>query len=195
VVGVTVLGIAGSPRRNGNTETLLDWCLAAAADAGAEVVKFRLRELDIGGCIACDGCIDDGACIVEDGMDQLYPYLRSAESIVLSAPIFSMGMSAQAKAMVDRCQPFWAMRYVLRQPLRPTGAPERMGAFLSCAGTTYETVFDGARQVAKYFWHVLEASSAGELLCPGVDAKGDIHNFPQAKLIAEDIGRRVAAAR
>jgi multimeric flavodoxin WrbA len=116
-VGITVLGLAGSPRRNGNTETLLDWCLDAATAHGAEVVKFRLRELDIGGCIACDGCFETGACIVEDGMDQLYPFLRSADSVVLAAPIFSMGLSAQAKAMVDRCQPFWALKHVLKEPL------------------------------------------------------------------------------
>lgn len=194
-MGVTVLGIAGSPRRNGNTETLLDWCLEAAGEAGAEVVKFRLRELDIGGCIACDGCFDSGSCIVEDGMDQLYPHLRSADSVVLAAPIFSMGICAQAKAMVDRCQPLWALKYVLREPLRPADSPERYGAYISCAGTTFKTAFDGARQVVNYFWHVLDASSAGELLCPGVDAKGEINGFPQAKEIAEDIGRRLATPR
>ncbi len=194
-MGITVLGLAGSPRRKGNTETLLDWTLGAAAAAGAEVVKYRIRELDIGCCIACDGCAEEGECIVADGMDTLYPLLRDADSIVLAAPIFSMGMSAQAKAMVDRCQPFWAMKYLLKQPLRPEGAPERRGAFLSCAGTRFSTVFDGARQVANYFWHVLEIQPIGDLLCPGVDAKGEIAGFPSAREIAEDIGRRLGESR
>ncbi len=194
-MAVTLLGLAGSPRRQGNTETLLDWCLAAAREAGADVVKFRLRELDINGCIACDGCIDDGACIVDDGMDALYPHLRNADSIVLAAPIFSMGMSAQAKAMVDRCQPFWAIKYILRQALREPGRPERRGAFLCCAGTEFRTVFDGARQVANYFWHVLDVQPVGDLLCPGVDAKGEIADFPSAKQLAEEIGRRLAEPR
>ncbi|MBU2603056.1 MAG: flavodoxin family protein [Actinobacteria bacterium] len=194
-MSVTVLGLAGSPRRKGNTETLLDWTLDAAADVGADVVKYRLRELDIGCCIACDGCAEGGECIVADGMDKLYPLLREADSIVLAAPIFSMGMSAQAKAMVDRCQPFWAMKYLLKQPLRPDGAPERRGAFLSCAGTRFSTVFDGARQVANYFWHVLEIQPIGDLLCPGVDAKGEIEDYPSARTVAEDIGRRLGELR
>lgn len=192
---ITVLGLAGSPRRNGNTETLLDWCLEAAAGEGAEVVKFRLRELDIDGCIACDGCFDSGACIVDDGMDELYPYLRSADSVVLAAPIFSMGLNAQTKAMIDRCQPFWALKYVLKEPLVAPGRPQRMGSFLSCSGTDFSHVFDGARQVVKYFWHVLEVQSVGDLLCPGIDAKGEIRDHSSARQVAEDIGRRLVAPR
>lgn len=194
-VGITVLGLAGSPRRNGNTETLLDWCLDAAAGEGAEVVKFRLRELDIGGCIACDGCFETGSCIIDDGMDELYPFLRSADSVVLAAPIFSMGLSAQAKAMVDRCQPFWALKYVLKESLVAPGRPQRMGSYLSCSGTSFKNVFDGARQVTNYFWHVLDVQPAGDLLCPGVDAKGEIKEHPSARQVAEDIGRRLAATR
>ncbi|GAB4254658.1 MAG: flavodoxin family protein [Thermoleophilia bacterium] len=194
-MSVEVLGIAASPRRKGNTETLLDWALEAAAEAGAQVVKFRLRELEINPCIACDGCFDDGACIVEDDMEKLYPHLKGADSIILAAPIFSMGLAAQAKAMVDRCQPFWAVKYVLRRSLIPPGRPERMGAFLSCAGTRYKTVFDGARQVVRYFWHVLEVQPAGEILCPGVDAKGEINDYPSAREVARDIGRRLAVSR
>lgn len=194
-VGITVLGLAGSPRRNGNTETLLDWCLDAAVGEGAEVVKFRLRELDISGCIACDGCFESGSCIVEDGMDDLYPFLRSADSVILAAPIFSMGLSAQAKAMVDRCQPFWALKYVLKEPIAAPGRPQRMGSFLSCSGTSFKNVFDGARQVVNYFWHVLEVQSSGDLLCPGIDAKGEILQHPSARQVAEDIGRRLAVPR
>jgi multimeric flavodoxin WrbA len=194
-MAVTVLGLAGSPRRKGNTEILLDWTLAAAESAGAVVVKFRLRELDIGCCIACDGCSEDGICIVDDGMDKLYPHLREADSIALAAPIFSMGLAAQAKAMVDRCQPFWALKHVLGRRIRPEGAPGRRGAFLSCAGTDYKTAFDGARQVVNYFWHVLDVQPIGDLLCPGVDAKGEILEYPSAREIAEDIGRRLAEPR
>jgi multimeric flavodoxin WrbA len=194
-VTISVVGIAGSPRRQGNTETLLDWSLAAAREAGAEVTKFRLRDLKFNGCIACDGCFDDGACVVKDGMQDLYPYLREADGILLAAPIFSMGLAAQAKAMIDRCQPFWAVKYVLRRTVTKPGKPQRLGGFLCCAGTERERVFEGALQVVKYFWHVLEAKSVGELLAPGVDRKGEIEAVPQAKESAEEIGRALAAPR
>lgn len=186
-----MLGLAGSARRGGNTEILLDWCLAAARDEGAEVVKFRLCDLDLHGCRACDACWQEGSCVVKDDMQTLYPYLRAADSIVLAAPVYSMGIPAVPKMMIDRCQPFWALKYVLKRPIVEPGCPERLGAFLSCSGTTFTHVFDGSRQVMRNLWHVLEVSPAGELLCPGVDARGEILDQPSARAVAEDIGRRL----
>jgi multimeric flavodoxin WrbA len=89
-MAMRVLGLAGSARRGGNTETLLDWCLGAARQEGATVVKFSLCDLEIEGCKACDACFKDGVCIQKhDDMQLLYPHLRSADSIVLAAPVSS----------------------------------------------------------------------------------------------------------
>lgn len=192
---VTVLGLAGSARRGGNTETLIDWCLAAARDEGAEVLKFRLCDLDLHGCRACDACWREGSCVVKDDMQTLYPHLRAADSIVLAAPVYSMGMPAVPKMMIDRCQPFWALKYVLKHAITEPGRPERLGAFLSCSGTKFTHVFDGSLQVMRNLWHVLEVSPAGELLCPGVDAKGEILDHPSARAVAEDIGHRLGRER
>jgi hypothetical protein len=192
---VTVLGLAGSARHGGNTETLLDWCLEAAAGEGAEVVRFRLCDLELRGCRGCEACSRDGACVVKDDMQSLYPHLRRADSIVLAAPVYSMGMPAVPKMVIDRCQPFWALKYVLKQPVADPGGQERLGAFLGCAGTSFSYVFDGCRLVMRTFWHMLEVSPAGDLLCPGVDAKGEIVEHPEAREVAEDIGRRLGRER
>jgi len=187
-----VLGVAGSARRGGNTETLLDWCLGAARAAGATVVKFRLSELDLHGCRACDACWKDGVCVVKDGMQQLYPYLREADSIVLAAPVYFMGMPAVPKMMIDRCQCFWALKYVLGRRLVEPDRPRRLGAFITCSGTTVGHVFDGSRRVIEAWWRLLEVTPAGELAFAGVDARGDILARPGAKAAAEDLGRLVA---
>ena len=192
---VTVVGLAGSCRRGGNTETLLDWCLDAARAEGAEVIKFRLVELDLHPCRGCGACSKTGACIVDDDMSLLYPHLRTADSLVLASPVYAMGMPSLPKMVVDRCQPFWAMKYVRHEPLNPEEHMERLGAFLCCAGTTFKTVFDGSRLVMRYLWHVLDVNPAGDLLCPGVDAKGEIQHEASARPVAEEIGRRLALAR
>ena len=188
---VTVLGLAGSSRRGGNTDTLLDWCLDAAKAEGAEVLRFRLCDLDLRGCRACDACFKDGTCIQKDDMQQLYPHLRAADSIVIAAPIYSMGLPGVPKIMIDRCQPFWALKYVLKQPLNEPGGPERLGAFLSCSGTKLPQVFEGSQRTIRYLWHVLGVTSAGEALYPEVDARGDILQHEEARAAVEDIGRRL----
>jgi hypothetical protein len=190
-MGVTVLGLAGSARRGGNTDTLLDWCLEAARTEGAEIVRFRLCDLDLRGCRACDACFKDGQCIQQDDMQKLYPLLRSADSIVIASPIYSMGLPGVPKTMIDRCQPFWALKYVLKQPLGPPAGTERLGGFLSCAGTDLPHVFEGSQRTIRYLWHVLGVSPAGEVLCPEVDARGEILEQPAARPVAEDLGRRL----
>jgi hypothetical protein len=194
-MAVTVLGLAGSARKGGNTDTLLEWCLEAAAAEGAEIVRFRLCDLDLRGCRGCEACSKDGRCIQKDDMQQLYPHLRTVDSIVLSAPVYSMGMPGVPKIMIDRCQPFWAMKYVLKEPVSAPGGLERRGAFLSCAGTTFSHVFDGSQRAVRYLWHVLGVISVGELLFPGVDARGEILEQVGARVSAEDIGRRLGGQR
>lgn len=188
----TLLGLAGSARKGGNTETLLDWCLEAAQSAGATVVKFRLCDLDLHGCRACEKCSRDGKCVVMDDMQLLYPYLSSADSIVIAAPTYFQGMPAVPKMVVDRCQPFWALKYVLKRPLAAEVREKRRGAFLSCGGTKSARAFEGSRLIVQTLWHVLDVRSVGELTYSGIDAKGDIEKQPGAREAAEEIGRRLA---
>ncbi len=191
-MAIKVLGLAGSARRGGNTETLLDWCLGAARAAGAVVVKFSLTELDLHGCRSCGACHKDGVCIQKDDMELLYPHLRTADSIVMACPTYFQGMPAIPKMMVDRCQPFWALKYLLKRPLAAPEGTQRLGAFLSCSGTTFSNAFDGSRLVIRSLWNILDVTPAGEALCPGVDAKGDILKEQGARVAAEQIGRRLA---
>ena len=63
-----VLGIVGSPRRNGNTEILVDEILAGAAESGAQIGKVILDELNIAPCKACNQCRDESTCAQDDDM-------------------------------------------------------------------------------------------------------------------------------
>ena len=97
-----VLGIVGSPRRGGNTETLVDTILASAVEKGATSEKVILNELDIAPCQACNGCQRTGSCIHEDDMDQLLPLMEKSDVWVLGTPIYWWGPTAQFKLFVDR---------------------------------------------------------------------------------------------
>lgn len=50
------IALNGSPRKNGNTATLLQKALAGAAEAGAETELIHLIDLDYKGCSSCFAC-------------------------------------------------------------------------------------------------------------------------------------------
>lgn len=104
-----IIGFAGSPRIGGNSDLLLDRCLAGAADDGAEVEKIYLDQQDIAPCRACEACRQDGAagCIVEDDMQAIYQKMQAADVWVLATPVYWWGPSAQLKLMVDRWYGFY----------------------------------------------------------------------------------------
>ncbi len=72
---------------------------------GAETRTFRLHEMDISFCNACNHCRTETArdCVIEDGMQSLYGAIRAADVLVIATPIYWWTMSAQTKVFLDRC--------------------------------------------------------------------------------------------
>ena len=99
-----VLIFNGSPRRNGNTSTLIKECVRAIKDSGKEAEVFFLNDMTIKSCQFCDWCIDNNAlsCVEEDDMHELYPKLLESDVIIFAAPIFWFTISAQMKLFMDR---------------------------------------------------------------------------------------------
>ena len=97
-----VLGIVGSPRRQGNTEILVDEVLSAAKEKGAETQKVILSQLDIKPCRACNVCRDKGKCVHEDDMVELIEQMKEADAFVFGTPVYWWGPTAQFKAFLDR---------------------------------------------------------------------------------------------
>jgi len=174
-----VLGIAGSPRRDGNTDLLLAEVMRGAASKGAEVKTIILNDLKITPCQHCDACLERGRCRIEDDMQMVYRELEQADRIVLASPIQFTGVTAQMKAMIDRCQALWARKYVLKVP--PLGdRRERKGFFISVGGRKIADLFEPALVMVKTVFRILDIAYAGELLFPGVDEKGAITKHPDA---------------
>jgi hypothetical protein len=186
-----VLGIAGSPRRRGNTETLLDQFLAGTDSAGAAIEKVVAARLKVAGCIACDGCWGDGHCIVRDDFQSVYDKLVAADVIALAAPLFFWNLPAQAKALIDRSQCQWARKFVVKAPLvsPPTGYARRRGVFI-CVGGDAQPDFSGAIRTVEGFFSVYEADYWADLLRGNIDAKGEIHKRPDVLQQAFALGVR-----
>jgi multimeric flavodoxin WrbA len=99
---VRVLGIVGSPRTGGNTDTLVDEVLRGAKSAGAKIEKVILAELDIAPCQGCDACKQLGICSQPDDMLGLLENMERSGVWVLGTPVYWWGPSAQFKTYLDR---------------------------------------------------------------------------------------------
>ncbi len=188
---IRVLGLAGSPRRRGNTDVLLDRLLAGAEEAGGRVDRVTISQLDLGGCLACQGCWDEGLCVVEDDFQGMNRKLVVSDVIALAAPLFFWNLPAQVKALIDRGQSQWARKFVVQEPLLPTasGRERRRGVFI-CVGGDTRRYFEGVVKTVRSFFQVYQTDLWATLLLDGVDAEGEIEKQPAALQEAYELGRR-----
>ena len=190
-----VIGILGSPRRGGNTEVLLDRALAGALEAGADTEKLALCDYDFSGCNECNDCMDTGFCTIVDEMDVIYEAIERADRVIFASPMFFMGVPAHAKAAIDRCQCYWALKYVLKQKFpRQPGSPARYGSFIGVGGTKGSNLFDGSILTLKYFFDAISVTPREELyvLVRGMDEKGAVETREEELLTAQASGMRLA---
>ena len=188
-----ILAIAGSPRRKGNTDLLLDQAVAGATNAGAEVERVILSRLKIAPCIECGRCFTTGRCAVEDDYQQLYDKTLECDGIMLASPVFFMNVSAQTKISIDRFQCLWALQYVLHLPVPlPVGGERRRAIFLSTAGSS-QTKFACTLSTVRTFLATIDAKLLGKLCVNAVDEKGAVMERPDILKRAYDLGTLLAS--
>ena len=186
-----VLGIMGSPRRQSNTEILLDKALEGAREAGAEIEKVLVSKLKISPCLEIYACLKDGNCAIKDDMQLLYEKLLEADHIIFTSPIFFYGITSQAKAIIDRCQALWVRGHLLA--IGKNDKRERRGVFISIGATRGQKLFDGAVLTVKYFFDAVGVKYFGDLLVRGIDDKGQIMEHPEALENAFRLGQELVS--
>lgn len=186
-----VLGIAGSPRRGGNTDLLLERALSGAAARGARARRLNLSDLKIEPCRHCDCCRETGVCVIKDDMQAIHRELRSATHLVLAAPVYFMGPPSQVKAMIDRCQSLWVLKYRLKQKLALDPAAPRRGLLLAAGGSRMKNMFDPSIAIVRSWLVVLDFFYTGEVTQGGVDEPGAVRDQPTALAAAWTAGQRL----
>ncbi len=191
---IRVLAIAGSPRRGGSTDTLLDRAVSGAAGKGAQVKHVILSDLEIWPCRHCDGCIPTrGICVIEDDMQEIHLDLQGFDRFILAAPVFFMGVPAQAKAMIDRCQALWVIKYILKQPVAVKKDAVRKGLFISVGGSRYNNLFLGSVATVKSWFISLDIAYSAELLIPGINTFDAIQSHSTALQDAFRLGQELVS--
>jgi multimeric flavodoxin WrbA len=98
---IRIIGIIGSPRKNKNSDTLVQKVLEGCRSQGALIDKIYLKDLSISPCQA-HKTQDGKGCVLHDGMDVIYKVFEDADGLVLGTPVYYNSVSAQMKLMIDR---------------------------------------------------------------------------------------------
>ena len=101
-----IMVLSGSPRKNGNTNTVVNGFAEGARAAGAKVDLVDITKLKSThhGCIGCLGCqkSDKYECVVKDEVQPVLAKIPSMDIVVFATPTYFFGPSAQLKSMLDR---------------------------------------------------------------------------------------------
>ncbi len=185
-ITLKIVGILGSPRKNGNSEALLDAALKAFDKNNVRIERIVLNNLDFRPCIECGGCDKTGICVLKDDLVNVYKKVKESDILIIASPIFFGNISALTKMLIDRFQCIWVEKYILKKYDKP--APKRLGAFIAVSGSNNIKFFKNAESIIKIFFAVTNTIYADSLFIGGCDKKGDINKNNPARKKAYKLG-------
>ena len=173
----------GSPRRNGNTSTLVKAFTEGAESAGNTVTELFLDGMDINGCKGCFGghSSKECPCVQKDDMAQIYPAVKQCDMVVLATPLYYWNMSGQLRTAIDR---LFALEEGDENLLR---GHNRASALLMAAEG------HGFEDVLTYYNHLVEHlrwKNLGHVLAGGNMNVGDIKGKTEIQA-AFDLGKSI----
>ncbi len=120
----------GSPRKNGNTNTLAEMLISELDKSKITGNISFLYDFDIKPCVDCRGCKRGNMeCLLKDDMADLYERIENCDILILATPIYWFGPSGQMKLFLDRFRPWYgnkrlAGKYFASLLPAGTGAPD-----------------------------------------------------------------------
>lgn len=174
-----ILVITGSPRKNGNSNTLVEHFIKGAQEKGHLVERFDSAAKKVHPCIACDKCAQNGTCVFDDDFNFVKENILDADMVVFASPVYYFSMSAQIKTVIDR---FYAINDKI-------STPKKAVLILSYADTSKSV----AEPIIKHYETMLDYlgwSDCGKLLAQGVWRTGDVDKTDYCKQ-AYNLGKNI----
>lgn len=185
---LSVIGIAGSPRRGGNSTALLHAVLEGAAEAGAAADVIHLNDISFRGCQGCERCAPGGRCVVTDALTPVLSALRLADIWVLASPIYFDGVSGQMKTFFDRLHCFMMEDGEAKPRLQ---GKRRAAIVVTSEAKPYDAYQTVVKSLAGYFsW--MGSFGEVEVVCEGeLGSVGAAAERPEVVAHAKALGRKL----
>ena len=161
---MNILILSGSPRKGGNTDLLVE-AFVKGASQKHHVELVSVRDYEVNPCMGCNACFrnEQHTCAQKDDMTIIYEKMAHADMLVMASPVYFYGLSAQLKAVTDRCH----------NPIRDTFSIKKMALLLVGAATLPE-LFDSILAQYQLCLNFFKLEDVGRVLVRGVKDKGDI---------------------
>ena len=187
-----IVAVYGSPRRQGNTATLLKKAVQGAQDAGARVEEIVLRDLKMSPCLEIYGCNKAGECRLKDDFQKARDQILACRGLMLASPVFFYTFSAHTKILMDRFQSLWVKKYRVEKTGQNQKKALRKGLFIAAGATRGKKLFDGMLLSLRYFFDVIDMELWKAFLYRGLDFEGDVLKFPEYLDEAYQAGKEFA---
>lgn len=130
-----ILGIVGSPRKNGRTNELVSAALNGAESEGADTKKIYLADFDVRPYMGAGGSIE----AFEYCPEELSKICSEAEAIVLGAPVYWGDINGLTKDFMDT--------------VRMDDPNGKYALGISIAGGTGKGLLSGIQSIYHFFFH------------------------------------------
>lgn len=139
-----ILVISGSARKKGDGYKMTESLRKEFGDE--ENFKWEylyLNDYEIKGCVGCRVCnkTNEKKCLFKDDLLSIVTKMSAADGLVFTSPVYSMAISSQMKAFIDRTN------YLIHRPSM-IGKPTIIISTTELAGT---------KSVIKYLRHILKS--------------------------------------
>jgi multimeric flavodoxin WrbA len=173
-----LLGLSFSPRKEGNTELLLEKAFDGAVRQGAETELYRVAEKNIQPCDGCGACFKAGECHIKDDMPALCDKMMEAEGIIFGTPVYFYNMTAQGKGVIDRT-------IALGRPGRSLA--NKVGGIIVVGGSL--GLIDAVKDL--YFYMVTRQMLPANFVAAYAANAGDVKKLQKCMIAAEDLGKQM----
>ncbi len=197
-MAIKILGISGSPRREGNTEILVREALRGAGEmAGVEAVFLGLSGKKIGHCTGCLACERQKRfCVMKDDFGEFFKGYMEADGIIMGSPVYHLSISSGLKAAIDRLgQSMFAIYRGKLPRLCKVGGAIAQGASLY-GGQEYALQFMANHFILENCLFVSGDRPQSKMGVPastlGDSTRGSIRKNEGALRMSRTLGRRVA---
>jgi len=114
-VKVTILGISGSPVKDGNCDKLVQEALKTATEVeGVETEFVSLADKDVAMCTHCQYCIQNRSrCKIEDDAQEIWDMMERADGLILGGPTWFLTLAPPLTNLFSRLREavFFSFRY------------------------------------------------------------------------------------